>query len=100
MPAGLIISGHIAAALTAYAESQGRNVTQQDVESSTWAMIQNGNKITAAEMAGAVTQMHKAGRVVGAFLQEYDLLLGATLPNPPVPLGYLNMNDEDLGPLR
>ncbi len=93
----VIITGNISFALNSYAQSLGRTLERGDVEHLTWMMVQNGGKLTAAEMAGAVAKMHRLGRIFGEFFQHFDLLLGATLPSPPLPLGYLNMNEDDIG---
>ncbi len=92
----VLMTGHVAHIIRSYCDSIGREPSRQDLENMTWTVVQNGDKLTAREMAAATNMIHKAGRIMGEFFQAYDVLLSATLPNPPLPLGYLNMNEDDI----
>jgi len=45
--------------------------------------------------ASAVYHIHAVGRQIESFFETYDLILSPTLLQPPVPLGYLDMNSAD-----
>ena len=48
-----------------------------------------GSQYSAKDLAAAVKTLHLAGRTVGHFLEEYDLLLTPTLAQPPLAIGAL-----------
>ncbi len=91
-----LISANIASLVNGYAESLGRDLTPDDVEAATWAMTQGATEITATDVIRAIATMHRLARQLGAFFEDYDVLLGTTMPNPPVELGYIDMNSDDL----
>jgi len=94
---GTIISANVANTLKSYCRQLGRELRPNDVETTTWATVQSAAKRSAEDMAAAVAKIHQLGRIFGRFFQKYDLLLGTTLSNPPLPLGYLDANTDDVG---
>ncbi|MFE8597848.1 amidase [Archangium violaceum] len=74
----------------------GKPVTADDVEPSTWALVQLGSILTAADLQRARNVMHKAGRMMAAFHERYDLFLDATLAYPPVRIGELAPKPAEL----
>ncbi len=80
----------------ARARALGRAPAPGDVEPVTWAWMQEGRQLTAADYMEAVTIMHSLGRRMGTFLERYDLLLTATLARPPLKLGAMDMTTDDV----
>jgi amidase len=68
----------------------GRMPSEDELEPLTWALYEEGKKVSAATYLSAVSQMHLMSRQVAAFHQQYDLWLTPTLGEPPLPLGSLD----------
>jgi len=90
-----IINVNTRATLEARAREIGRDVTQDDVEHITWLTAEAGKTLTAPEYVQSVQTIHRIGRQVADFFEDYDILLSPTLLKPPVPLGYLDMMSTD-----
>ena len=82
--------------VNARARSLGREPGPDDVEPLTWAWMQEGRTFTAADYMETVTTMHTIGRRMGAFLEDYDLLLTATLARPPLQLGEIDTTSDNV----
>ena len=55
-----------------------------------------GEKISSADYVRATQTAHRLGRQMGAFHENYDVLLTPGLAEPAVPLGWLDMMLEDV----
>jgi len=62
---------------------------RDDVEVATWALGLLGRHFRASDYAVAVRDLQVAGRTVGRFFTQYDLLITPTLAEPPVVVGSL-----------
>jgi amidase len=91
-----IIAGNVQTAVRLRCQALGREPNGQDVEAITWAFAQEGVSATAGDYAAAVLLMHQQGRKLAAFFQNYDLILSSTMRHPPLPLGAIDMQDNDL----
>ncbi|MCY1077462.1 amidase [Archangium lansingense] len=80
-------------------QQRGKPVDATDVEPSTWALAQLGNILTAADLQRARNAMHRAGRMMAAFHERYDLFLDATLAYPPIRIGELALKPAELAAL-
>ena len=65
----------------------GRPVTDADVEPLSWALIELGRSLSAAQYLSAVQGLQKATRQIAAAFEQFDVLLTPTLGEPPAPLG-------------
>src|SRR5207244_8931531 len=72
----------------------GREPNADDVEAATWAVYQRGLKVAGVEYVEAIAAVHAAGRKMGTFLTNYDVLLSTTLAGPPPKLGYFDQNGD------
>jgi amidase len=89
----------IAAANTARAlglrwKALGCAPNPNDVEAVTWAVYNRGLKVTGVQYVEAIATIHAAGRKMGTFLTDYDLILSTVLAGPPPKLGYFDMNGD------
>jgi Asp-tRNA(Asn)/Glu-tRNA(Gln) amidotransferase A subunit family amidase len=92
----VIIAGNVRNALELRAAALGRPLSPGDVEKMTWLTAQYGREATAADYARSVQVLHRAGRAVGRFFSQWDVLLTPTMCNPPHALGTLDtMTDDD-----
>ena len=92
----VIIAGNVAAVLELRAGAIGRKWRPDEVEKVSWQFAEEGRKLTAADYALAILAVHAAGRQLAAFFQRYDLLLGATMAEPPQALGAINMMSDSV----
>jgi amidase len=65
------------------------------VEPATRSCAAKGARYSAPDYVKALATIHASARVMGQFFDTYDVLLTPTLANPPLPLGTLNMSDEN-----
>jgi amidase len=71
----------------------GHEVTEKDVEPATWAMYQQGKKISSTAYSRSIANMHQIGLTMAKFQEKYDVILSPTLAKPPVELGVLSLDD-------
>jgi amidase len=53
----------------------------------TWTLYEMGKARSASEYLISLTGLQAVARVIARFMNDYDVLLGPTLAEPPVPLG-------------
>ncbi|MEQ1864850.1 MAG: amidase [Micropepsaceae bacterium] len=93
---GIVISANVAFAVDEAAEALGRTARAEDVERATWFRVENARKTDSSAYAQAMNTLHLLGRTVAAFMTTYDVILQPTAAQPPLPIGVLNMDREDL----
>jgi amidase len=88
-----------AATLALLSRVLGRELGADDVEPLTWALAEQGMRISAADYLSAVNRHQLMSRLVaGWFDQGFDLLLTPTMGEPPTPLGTFDDDGDD--PMR
>src|SRR5262245_20696863 len=92
----VIVAANIANNLDARAAAVlGRPLAETDVERMTWDRVRDARSMTAAQYAGSIGVVHRVGRIVARFLQNYDVILSPTMCAPPQRLGVLDMSTDD-----
>ncbi len=76
--------------------ARGREPDGWGLETCTWDFAQRARTLTAADYAGALSAFHTASRVFGAFFEQYDAVVSATLRRPPMPLGTVDTDALDV----
>jgi amidase len=71
-----------------------------DVELTTWALGLVGKAASAADYATSVRTLQVAGRTVGRFFTNYDVLVTPTLGTPPFTIGALQPSAAERAMLR
>mgnify|MGYP001461357487 CR=1 FL=1 len=84
-----MVAAELAADFAEAGRVLGRRPRRGDVEPPSWALALLGGSLSAAKYAGALRDMERAGRQVGAFFADFDLLLTPTLAAPPPRIGEL-----------
>jgi Asp-tRNA(Asn)/Glu-tRNA(Gln) amidotransferase A subunit family amidase len=74
----------------------GREPQADDIEKVMQYRVDIGRQVSAVDYVKAVEILHQAGRAVGEFMREYDVMLRPTTAKPPQPIGTFDMNTDDL----
>lgn len=91
-----IINANTAAMVDARVEQLGRELAEGDLEYVTRRAAESGREVCAPELVQAIQTIHHTGRQVARFFEDYDILLSPVLLKPPVPIGYLDTQSEDV----
>jgi amidase len=68
----------------------GRDLRPDELEVTTWELVEHGRRLEAAELLDAFDALATATREVAPFFQRYAAWVTPTLAQPPLPLGVLN----------
>jgi Asp-tRNA(Asn)/Glu-tRNA(Gln) amidotransferase A subunit family amidase len=90
-----IVVASLTFTLETRAAALGRPLSQDDVERITWERVQEARAFSATDYARAIHTVHRTGRAVARFLEQYDILLTPTMAKPPHPLGVLSLSNPD-----
>ena len=96
---GVVISANVAFTVDEAAAALGREARPEDVEHATWFRVDRARKTDSAHYAKAMNTLHYAGRTLAAFMENYDVILQPTTAQPPLKLGVLNMDRQDIDAL-
>ena len=91
-----VFSVGAAANIQLRARALGRELDPARFERVTWAMVEEGRQVGAAEYVMTLNRLHGISREIALFFRTYDVLLTPTLGEPPLALGMLDMMSEDL----
>jgi amidase len=84
-----VIGAALARAIEQFEAAIGRKISPADLDSDNWTVVEMGRGITATQYVAAVETMQRYSRSVGAWWEDFDLLLSPTLPEPSPPIGEL-----------
>jgi amidase len=70
----------------------GRAPRRDELEITTWELVERGRRVSAVQLVLAVDLIHAATRAIAPFFDKYDVWLTPTLAQPPLPLGVLNQS--------
>jgi amidase len=71
----------------------GRQLTTEELEITTWELIEHATDLSVTDLINARARMQTAAWEIGAFFRTFDLWLTPTLAQPPPPLGELNRSE-------
>jgi len=95
-----IVAGELGSDLTDAGRALGRRPRRNELEPGTWALALLGNALSARDFAGALRHLEMIGRSVGAFFEDYDVMLTPTLSTPPPPIGSIVPSESENRRLR
>jgi amidase len=90
-----IIAGETRADIEWAAQLSKHRPARAHFDVSTYAVGMIGQALSAADYAKAARYLQTAGREIGRFFEQYDVLLTPTLSQPPVPIGALQPSSRD-----
>jgi len=74
----------------------GRELTPDDVEPLTWALIERGRSESGAQYLAAISSHQRMGRMIAGFYENgIDLIVTPTLAQVPPKLGYYDQHGDD-----
>lgn len=76
-------------------KARGRELQQGDVEAVTEGAVRLGQTLTGADYLAAVNKVHAYGRALARHLTDMDVLLTATLAEPPAKVGRFAHTNPD-----
>lgn len=92
-----VISGsHVEVEIEDRLTALGRPIVSGDLEHATVLRAGYGRERRASDYARALQVMHRIGRQAAAFFDGFDAYATPTLAQEPMPLGYFDMNADDL----
>lgn len=89
-----------AADVTLAARATGRRPGPGLLELETWTLAAGGRALSAEDLVLAEQEMHRSARTVGAFFEEYDVLVTPTTAHPALPIGALALRPLERVALR
>jgi amidase len=92
----LLIAANVQAAIDDYASRHDMQPGPEHIDNVIQILARIGTQNSAAAMAKAVWQIHKAGRDVAPFFAQYDVLLSPVVATPPPRIGTLDTSSADI----
>ena len=92
----VIISSNVHNVIEARLEELGRKLHKDDLEQITRLRGEEYQRYSGADYATATQLLHGIGRQMGAFFEQYDIILTPTAAQPPLALGVIDMGADDL----
>jgi amidase len=94
--ANTIVCTSVVATLEAEAAARGRPIEEHEVERLTWSIYQEHLGKKAHEFASAQQTINTILRTLASAMARYDVLLLSNNGSPPVPVGSIDTNAENL----
>ena len=91
-----IISSNVSHAVKSQSNQTGREVSNEYFENVTLQMAENGNNFSASDYVNAIKINHRLGQELEKMFDQYDVLLSPVLASPPVKIGTIDMNTNDM----
>lgn len=91
-----IVAAEARADIEMTAALAGRKPGRDGFEAATWGLGLVGKATSASAYATAVRSMQMSARVIGRFLESYDVVLTPTLAHPPPLIGALQPTKAEL----
>ena len=91
-----IISSNVSYAVKSQSEQTGREISNEYFENVTLQMAENGNNFSASDYVNAIKINHRLGQELEKMFDQYDVLLSPVLASPPVKIGTIDMNTNDM----
>ena len=84
-----MVAGEVGAEFEDLTRSLGRAPHRTELEPLTWALGLVSRAISSRELAVSLRTLERAGKAVGQFFTDYDVLLTPTVATPPPKIGAL-----------
>ena len=91
-----LLSANVRVEIDARLKVLGRDFGDRDVERMTHMLTTGVMENTAVDYVVALNTIHAAGRALARHMVDYDVLLTPMMGTPPVKLGLLSLDKEDM----
>jgi amidase len=85
-----IWAGNIATGVAFGGRVAGRDPQPADVEPLTWALYERGLELTSVDYVLATVELQRRARRIGAWFEDWDVLLTPALAKRPLPIGEVD----------
>ncbi len=92
----VIVASNLHNVIEGWLTQLGRPLREDDLEPISRVRAGEFGRYNGADYARAVQTLHTIGRQMGAFFDDYDILLSPTAAQPPLQHGVISMRGEDL----
>lgn len=92
----VLVASNVSRSLNAIGAARGRPVTRDEVDATSWNAVDFARSLHVEDYPEALLVIHTQGRRMAAFHERFDLLLSPTLAKPPVPLGEMRTDTDDI----
>ena len=90
-----ILAAELRADIEEAARAAGKKVSINDYDPASFGLGMLGKALSAQDYASASRYLQLSARQIGAFFEDYDILLTPTLSQPPVKIGSLQPSDGE-----
>ena len=91
-----IISANVAYVVKSQSLETNRDISNNFFENVTLQMAKNGNNFSASDYVNAIKINHRLGQELENMFDKYDILLSPVLAAPPIKIGEIDMNTNDM----
>ncbi|MCY3547431.1 MAG: amidase [Gemmatimonadetes bacterium] len=84
-----MVAGEVGAEFEDLAQILGRRPRRTELEPLTWALGLVSGAVSSRELAVSLRTLERAGKAIGQFFTDYDVLLTPTVATPPPKIGAL-----------
>ena len=91
-----IISANVAYVVRSQSLETKREISNNFFENVTLQMAENGNNFSASDYVNAIKINHRLGQELENMFDKFDILLSPVLASPPVKIGAIDMNTNDM----
>lgn len=92
----LVIASSVHAQIKAYAKDIGRQPAENEIERINFRLANEASLASSSDFVAATWAIHRVGRAVAPFFDDYDVLLTPTVSAPPPLIGELDITSEDV----
>ncbi|MBI3677530.1 MAG: amidase [Proteobacteria bacterium] len=89
-------AANTALAVIGLSRATGKEPSLDLIEGLTMGLYKQGREIPAVQYLAMQQTLHRAARVTAKFHETYDLWLTLTLASPPLKLGIVNVDEQDV----
>lgn len=91
-----IINLHVAQSILPQLQKRGETLDTPLLEEGTRRMARRGAELSASDYVDSVDGIHQVAEDMASFHGNYDILVSPVMTQPPAPLGWLDMDSDDM----
>ena len=92
----ILVASSVVMQLRAVGRARGRPVDREEVDATSWNAVEFAQGLKVEDYPEALAVIHAQGRRMASFHDRFDILVSPTLAKPPVPLGQLRTDTDDI----